>query len=87
MDPSVSVGLERLAISPDALCCARFGLYSTYIVVGFIGVPLLCLLLSNRLRRFAQQSISKKEKRELEEAQATGFPFGVGGYYFYGPCP
>ena len=55
--------------------------------VGFIGVPLLCLLLSNRLRRFAQQSISKKEKRELEEAQATGFPFGVGGYYFYGPCP
>lgn len=62
-------------------------LVSTLYTVGFIGVPLLCLLLSNRLRRFAQQSISKKEKRELEEAQATGFPFGVGGYYFYGPCP
>ena len=60
------------------------------ILEGFIGGAFhSCVFFkrSNRLRRFAQQSISKKEKRELEEAQATGFPFGVGGYYFYGPCP
>ena len=40
MDPSVSVGLERLAISPDALCCARFGLYSIYSRVHR-GAPLV----------------------------------------------
>ena len=57
-------------------------LVSILYTVGFIGVPLLCLLLSNRLRRFAQQSISKKEKRELERSSG----FGVGGYY-YGLLP